>query len=424
MARSGIARIHVGGIAVAALLVLSGCAPGADPEPTAAPETTSPPEPYAGPAIFVGEELEGFLFTADEIGSLLPGSTDIGEPSSVLEQISDGGGPAIVPEVCGALFAEQSLWSVGSRNVSWTTTADSDYRFGRMLALQFADEAHAQARLDQLVDAAAQCASFDYNGPASFESVTPEASDNVRALAGTLTLPEIEGGWSTFSAYAAVGNVLVQVSQSLDGEARPDAEAVAEKLQERAEQARAALMEKLTENPPTEQPEPADNASAPWGDWMITTGGVGPIHLGDPVDEAISAARAAQVIPPPFPGDPSKLVNEAGTSSMLVQATEDGAAVASITVGDARSVAGTTQVGADLPAVDGFRVGAPVADAVAAFPQGTTVSVVSSEEHWYDMASRDGRLLRFHADRDVEEPGATIIGITVEDATKRPLVFG
>lgn len=193
MARSGIARIHVGGIAVAALLVLSGCAPGADPEPTAAPETTSPPEPYTGPAIFVGEELEGFLFTADEIGSLLPGSTDIGEPSSVLEQISDGGGPAIVPEVCGALFAEQSLWSVGSRNVSWTTTADSDYRFGQMLALQFADEAHAQARLDQLVDAAAQCASFDYNGPASFESVTPAASDNVRALAGTLTLPEIEG---------------------------------------------------------------------------------------------------------------------------------------------------------------------------------------------------------------------------------------
>lgn len=424
MSHSTSTRIRFGVVVATTLLVLTACAAGPGPGQTPTPSEPATPEPYAGPALFVGDELNGFLFTAEEIASLLPGATDIAEPSSVLEQISDGGGPAPAPEICGALFAEQSLWSVGSRNITWETTSVSDYRSGQMLALQFADEAHAQARMDQLADAAAQCASFDYNGTATFESVTPEESENVRALAGTLTLPEIEGGWSTFQAYAVVGNVLVQVWQAVEGDARPDADAVAKMLQVRAEEAHAALVEELTANPPTDETEPEIDASAPWGEWAISAGGVGPIRIGDPIDDAIAAGQAAQVVDPTSEGDPWKLINAEATGSILINASDDGTTAVSITVGTPRVSDESVQDGAALPAIGEVRVGAPVADAIAAFPGGTTVTVVSSSEDWYDVATRDGRLFRFHADRDIVESGAVIIGITVEDATTRALTFG
>lgn len=424
MTRSRSIRIQLGSIVAAAVLALTACAPGADPgpTPTADPETSSP-APYAGPALFIGDELDGFLFTADEIASLLPGSTDVGEPSAVLEQISDGGGPTPAPEVCLALFAEQSLWSVGSRNVVWTGAGDSDSRFGQMLALQFADEAHAQARMDQLAEAAAQCATFDYDGAATFESVTLEDSGNVRAMAGTLTLSESEGGWSTFLAYAAVGNVLVQVAQSVDGGTRPDAETVAKKLQDRAGEALAALTDDLTANPPTDDAEPVIDEAAPWSEWEIWAGGVGPIRLGDPIVDAVAAGQAAQVVEPAAAGDPWRLVNAEGSGSLRIAATGDDATAASITVGNDRIFDEHAQDGTALPLRDGVRVGAPVADAIAAFPGGTTVTVASSGDDWYDVATRDGRLFRFHTDRDVVDTGAMIIGITVEDATKRPLGF-
>ncbi|KJL32819.1 sensor domain-containing protein [Microbacterium oxydans] len=424
MPRSTSTRFRFGSgiVAVGALLALTACAPETDPEPTAdpAPETTAPVA-YSGPALFVGDELNWFLLSSDEIASALPGSTEIGEPTSVLEQISDGGGPQPGPEICSTLFLEQSLWSVGSRNVTWTTTSDADYRFGQMLALQFADEAQAQGRMDQLVETAAQCSTFDYNGTATFESVIPAESDGVRALAGTLTLPDVEGGWSTFSAYAAVGNVLVQVSQSVEGDARPDAEAVATLLQDRATEAKASLVDELTANPPTAEPVPEVHASAPWGEWEIADDGVGPINIGDPIDVAVTAGQAAQVVEPEYAGAPWKLVNSDGTASLLLTATDDDSAVVSVTVGNDRSMEEVSQDGAALPARGGVRVGAPVADAIAAFPGGTTVTVVSSGDDWYDVATREGRLFRFHADRDVVEPGALIVGITVQDVTKRTL---
>lgn len=422
---STLLRFGAGVVAISTLIALTACAPEADPEPTptAAPETPTP-EAYSGPALFVGDELDWFLLSADEIASSLPGSTEIGEPTSVLEQISDGGGPQPNPESCSALFLEQSLWSVGSRNVRWTTTSDADYRFGQMVVIQYADEARAKERMDQIVATTTECATFDYNGTATFESVAPEESDHVRALAGTLTLPEIEGGWSTFTAYASVGNVLVQVSQSVEGDVRPDAEAVATLLQDRAEEAHAALIDELTANPPTDETEPETDASAPWSEWKITVGGVGPIRIGDPIDAAVAAGQASQVIEPQYERGPWKLVNAEGTGSLLITTAEDGATVAAITVGNDRSIEEATQDGAALPARNDVRVGDPVADAIAAFPGGTTVTVVSSADDWYDVATRDGRLFRFHADRDVVDPDAVIVGITIEDFTKRALNFG
>lgn len=422
VAHSGSARITLGGMAVVALLTLTACATGADaePAPTTVPGSPSP-KPYAGPALFAGNELNEFLFSAAEISSLLPGSAGISEPSAVLEQTSDGDGPSAVPDICGVPFIEQSLGSIGSRNVRWAMADSTQADFGQMLALQFADEAHAQARMDQVIEAAAQCATFDLNGVATFESITPPTADDVRVVAGTLMLPEVEGGRSAFLAYAAIGNVLVQVSQPVDGDARPDPEAVTTKLQHHAAAAKMALIDELTANPPTDDDEPAIDESTPWSGWEISAGGVGPIRLGDPIADAVTAGQAAKVIEPARAGDPWKLLNADSTGSLRLTATDDGTAVSSITVGNDRIFDEDVQEGSVLPLRDGVRVGAPLADAVAAFPGGTTVTVASSGDDWYDVATRAGRLFRFHSDRDVVDPGAVIIGITVEDATNRPL---
>lgn len=418
-------RALPGALVLGALIALSACAPPDEPVESASPSATPQPTPYEGPAVFVGDELDLLLLSPDELTALLPGIADIGRSSSVLEQISDGGGPQPAPDICSALFAEQSLGSVGSRTVSWAVPDDTEDGIGRLTVLQFPDEAHATARMDQLVSAAEQCSTFDYNGAATFDAVVKEGSENARALAGTTTLPEIEGGRSDFKAFASVGNVLVQLWQPVTGGEVVDADAAATLLQDRAESARATLVEELTENPPKAPEESAIDASAPWSDWEIVATGVGPIGLGDEIDTAIAAVPGAEVVEPEYDGNPWKLVNADGTASLLVQPVEGGTAVASVTAGNDRSLDETSQDGAALPSVAGVRVGDLVADAIAALPGGTAVTVVSSGDDWYDVATRDGRLFRFSADRDVVDPESLIIGITVEDATqRRMLTFG
>ena len=425
MSRSrSLGKAAVGIVAVGSFLLLSACAPdpGSSPAPTGSETPGS--APYDGPAVFVGDELDLLLLTPEEITELLPGSAEVGASSSVLEQISDGGGPSPDPAVCAVLFAEQSLTSVGSRTVSWKVPADSERGVGSLSVLQFADEAQAAKRMDQLLTAAEQCGTFDYNGEASFDAVIPDASENARAFAGTLTFPEIEGGASTFSAVASVGNALVQIWQPV-GETAIDAEAVAELLLWRAEDARASLIDELTANPPVEEEEPASDASAPWSEWAVTAGGVGPIRLGDPIDDAVEAAAGAQALEPAFEQGPWRIVNQDGTASLLIRPEEGGTVVTSITVGNDRTLDEIPQSGAVLPARGDVRVGDTVAEAIAAFPGGTTVTVASSGDDWYDVATRDGRLFRFHADRDVVDAGSLIVGITVEDATaRREPVFG
>lgn len=129
------------------------------------------PEPYAGPMVFVGDELDQFLLGSEEIEALLPGVPDVTTSSSSLEQISDGGGAPFDPAICGALYVEQSLGSVGARTVSWTAADAPEHGYGRMNVLQFADEAQAQKRMDQLVAATEQCAEFDYEGMSTFTGV-------------------------------------------------------------------------------------------------------------------------------------------------------------------------------------------------------------------------------------------------------------
>lgn len=421
------ASVMLGAIGIGALVALTACAPtpetSSPPKPSPS-QTTAAPEPYAGPIVFVGDELDAFALTAGEIVGIVPEATEVGDASSVLEQISDGGGDPADPSICEALYAEQSLGTVGARTIEWKVPADPRYGFGRLQVLQFADEAQAQARMDQLLQAAQQCAEFTKGGSVTFDAVIPEASGDVRAFAGTLVDPGLD--WQTFGAFAATGNVITQLWQPFTGDRTFDAEAAALLMQTRAAEARAGLVDELTENPPVAETDPSGDPGAAWSDWQIGVGGVGPLRLGDSVDAALAAAgEDAKVVEPEYDGGPWTLVAPEDAGSILVQPVEAGDAVWSVTVGNDRSLDEAVNDGAALPHRGDIRLGAPVADAMAAYPGGTVVDVTSSGDDYYAVTTRDGQVFRFQADRDVVEEGATIVGITVEDATARTgLVFG
>lgn len=421
------ARSMVAAIGIGTVVILSACAPSpqasSSPSPSPA-QTTAAPEPYAGPVVFVGDELDAFALSPEEIVAIVPEAADVGDLSPMLEQVSDGGGQPADPPICDALYAEQSLGSVGARTVEWNVPTDPTYGFGRMTIMQFADEAQAAGCMDQLLQAAEQCAEFTKEGTASFDAVIPGGAENARAFAGSLV--DETPDWRSFSAFASTGNVIVQLWQPFTGDRTFDAEAAALLLRERAEEARSGLIEELTENPPVAETDPSGDPGTVWSDWQIGVGGVGPLRLGDSVHSAIAAAGDdVQIVEPEYDGGPWKLVAPGEAGTILVRPVEAGDAVWSITVGDDRSLGESVDDGAALPSRGGIRLGVPVADAMAAYPGGTVFEVVSSGEHYYAVTTRDGQVFAFHGDRDVREDGATIVGITVEDATARQVpVFG
>ncbi|WP_192576821.1 sensor domain-containing protein [Microbacterium algeriense] len=416
----------VGVAAVGALLAMAGCAPAPQSTPTAqpTPSESATPDPYAGPLDFVGDELDWFLPAAAEIADMLPSVGDVSAPSSSLIAISDGGGPVASPAACNALLAEAALGSVGARTITWTTAARPE-RDGWLHVLQFADEAAAQARMDQYAQAADQCVEFEYEDASSFVSSSAEGEGGVRAIAGSLTVPRgSDDGWNQYKGYASVGNVIVSFWQPFGGEPDFDTAQAAALLRDRASEARAMLIDELTANPPTPAPTPAAaDPSAPWGEWEISAAGVGPVPLGVDVAEAIAAVPGAHVEESDW-GGPTRLIAADGSASLLLWADDDDV-VSGISVGAANVSGDRTHDGAALPAAGGVRVGDPVSAAIAAFPEGTTSRVVSSGEFFYESASRDGITLRFRADREATDPAAVITGILVEDAKLRtPLNFG
>jgi hypothetical protein len=419
----------IGVVAGGVLAVLSGCAP--TPQSTPTPEPTvseSPaPDPYAGPIAFVGDELDWFLLSAEEISGLLPDVGDVSPAVSSLIQVSDGGGYEPDPAICNAVYAEASLGSIGARTVRWTTT-EPEGREGWLHVMQFADEAAATARMDQYAQAAEQCGEFTFGrAPSSYASSTAEGDGGVRAIAGSLILTYPGGdGHSLYKTYSSVGNVIVEMWQPFTGEPAFDTEAAASLMRDRASEARANLIDELTENPPVPVDVPAADPAAPWSEWEITTAGVDPVRLGVELDEAIAAVPGARVAEPEWPGAPTRLISADGSASLVLWTQDESTVVAGVSVGIANVAGDLTHDGASLPSADGVRVGDPLSAAVSAFPQGTALRIVSSGEYFYEWSSREGVVMRFRLDRDSTlDDAAVITGVTVEDATLRKgLIFG
>lgn len=149
---------------------------------------------------------------------------------------------------------------------------------------------------------------------------------------------------------------------------------------------------------------------------------MGPVLLGDALDSAKSVFPAGSVTEPSYQGGEWTATMPGVDGSILIEASGDGSKVVAVTVGTRGSLERPLQDGQALPAVGTIRVGSPVADAISAFPGGTIVTVSSSGDDWYDVATRSGRLLWFHTDRDAVDPEALIVGITTRDATMTPLL--
>lgn len=405
-----------------ALALIPGCAatPEATPTATASPAPETPtPEPYAGPLTFVGDELDAFALTPAEVADLLPSAPPATAVEDTLLQYSDGGGPDFTPAVCLLLTVETSMRSIGARTVPWIDSEDPGAS-GKQEILQFASEDVAAARMDDLLDTVEQCAQFDAQGAGTFDAVAAPETDGVRAFAGTLEMGSGQNGWRTHHAFASVGNVIVHLWQpALDG-SEFDAERAALLLRDRAGEAETALVEKLTATPPaTPTPETADPA-APWSEWEMTATGVGPLELGMSRDEALAAIPGATAQAAGGTDTLVRLTSNDDASTLLLQFTDDGATLAAITAGIANVQGDVEPDGAVLPSAGGVRVGAPVTEATAAFPEGTFIRIVSSGEYFYQSATRDGGVIRFRADRDAADPAAVITGVTVEDATLWP----
>lgn len=416
----GRGRAALGVVGVGALLALTACAPSPGPSPSSSPTPeASSPEPYSGPVAFVGDELSWLLPSAGDITALIPSASEVSAPSDALEQTSDGGGPEFAPAICGVLFMEQTLDSLGTRTSSWSMPSDTEYSFNSVIAMQFADEAHVAARMDQLERAAAECGEFDYDGLNTFESVVANEEDGVRALAGTMNDDPASDGWRVFHGFAAVGNTLVHLRTSLPDAAPIDAAAAAELLQATAIDAKSELIESLTETPPTGATEPVGDASTPWAEWSITGTGIGPIRLGETYDDVVATLPDAAVTPPAYEGGPWIFTSPDGASSFSATAADSGA-ISEITVGAVSDEEDAGADGATSPHALDVRNGDPVSSAVAAFPSGTRVHVVSSGQWAYFVADREGRLLIFHTTReDTDSTEARIIGITTADTTLR-----
>ncbi|WP_136051987.1 sensor domain-containing protein [Microbacterium sp. K36] len=406
------------------LAVLPGCAATPEATPTAtasrAPETPTPtPDPYAGPLLFVGYELDAFALTPEEVAQLFPSAPPAAVVDDTLLQYSDGGGPEFSPAVCLLLIVETSMRSIGARTVPWVDEDDTG-NSGKQEILQFASEEVAAARMDDLLSTVERCAQFDAQGAGTFAAVAAPETDGVRAFGGTLDMGSGDGAWRAHHAFAAVGNVIVHVWQpALDG-SEFDAERAALLVRDRAREAKSALVEKLTESPPApETPEAAD-PGAPWSEWEMTATGVGPLELGMPREDALAAIPGATAQATGGTHTLVRLVSADDTSTLLLHFTDDGTTLAAVTAGIANVQGDLEPDGAVLPATGGVRIGAPLSDAVAAFPEGTFLRVVSSAEFFYVWSTREGGTIRFRADRDYTDPAALITGVTVEDASLWP----
>lgn len=412
----------LGAVTVGALAVVAGCTTAPESEPTSKPSASAAPEtsePYAGPVAFIGDELEWFLLSPEEIAGVVPDATDISDPSAYLIQVADGGGgPEIIPDICGVLVSEPSLGSVGARSVTWQSPL-GDEQEGGLHVLQYSNEQFVQERMSEYLDMAEQCADFTFGEASTFDSTVVESGDGVTAVAGSLMIDFGSGAENRrYLGMAAVGNVMVSLWQPFIGDSTFDAQAAAELLRDRLSEAQAKLISGLTETPPVPPEVPAaDDASVPWSEWQISTAGVGPVRLGVELEEAIAAVPDAPVEQQQWWGAPTRLFSPDGAASILLWQESEGTAVQGISVGIANVGGEPSYDGSALPAARGVRVGDAVSSAISAFPEGTMMRVVSSGEFFYLWSTREGVLMSFRSDRDVTEEGALITGIRVEDAT-------
>lgn len=408
--------IRLSAIAVGTGLVLLGCTPAPpEPKPTGSPSPSATAEPvaYDGPMMFVGDEIDDFLLSPEEIADLLPDVSEVTEPFDGTEMYADGSGEQYEPAICQALLLEQQVRATGARSVEWKVGDSDELGPGTLRVIQLGSVGQAEERIEQLREAADGCASFQGDGASTFTDVATVERDGVRALAGVLRVNASSYDWNAFYAYAQVGNVLVQIVHEFAGATTFASDRIARALADRAEEASEALMAKLTADPPTiEEPESISPDMAV-ADWPIVFGAVGPMVLGEDAEQAAARVTGAEVTETLRNTVVVTLAESAGR--MRLDVGEDGE-VRTIEVGGHFSEA--KQQGSALPQAEGVRVGDSLSQAMVAFPEGSTLRLISAGTDVYVIADRAGRVIMFSSEMDETAAGdKPISSITVDDAS-------
>ena len=157
------------------------------------------------------------------------------------------------------------------------------------------------------------------------------------------------------------------------------------------------------------------------GEWEVSFAGVGPIKLGDSIDQVMAAVPS--VAPPEFHEEygfysPWPIIGTASDFDLLVELTPGGD-VQAITVG-ARWATGGPTSGAAMPHARGIRIGDTGRTALYAFPGGTGFYFMAAASTSYTVTDRAGHTIAFILNGSVDDiENAVIYGFTIDNAGAR-----
>ena len=415
-----------------------------DPDPTAAdpsetasadPVETETPDPEIAP-IFVGDDLEKVILDADQVAAIFPSITGVGEVSDYDPSVGETEGQIGDPATCmPLLWSSDWALTVGVRSAAWSG-ADAEARYGSEYAVQAPSIRQAEDSLEWFRAASESCTTFTPREDITdiVYEWTPgaeETRDNVDVIVGTFTGND-EWTVDSVNVQARAGNALVSLTAPVeDGEA-PDPQAIAASVADALESA----IGELTGDAASLPAAPAADGAAPLADWQAGSGGIGPIRIGDTLDDVQAAVNWFDE---PVEGD--NYFTNANQASWSQQV--DGGTLG-ITFTDDRVSAVTVQAdydysakvadpdGSALPSAGGVRIGDSALAASEAFPGGTVYYKLAPGVQQYGVADASGMLISFSApglaNQDDEFGTYTlengiITSIAVEDATTRVSMY-
>ena len=398
------------GVVALAGLAAAGCdssEPAADPDrsPTAAdPSETAPtdpveaetPDPEIAP-VFAGDDLEKVILDADQVAAIFPSVTGVGEVSDYDPSVGETEGQIGDPATCmPLLWSSDWALTVGVRSAAWSG-ADDVGNFGSEYAVQAPSIEQAEESIDWYRSASEGCTTFTPREDITdiVYEWTPgaeETRDNVDVIVGTLAGGD--GATASLQVQARAGNALVSISV------------------------------------------PAEDGADPLSEWEAGSGGIGPIRIGDTVDDV---QAAVDWFDEPVEGDNYFTnANQASWSqqvdggTLTITLTDDVVSGVEVQADYDYSAAIPDVDGSAFPSAGGVRIGDSALAASEAFPGGTVTYKLAPGVQQYGVADASGMLISFSApglaNQDDEfgtytlENGV-ITSIAVEDTTTRVTMY-
>jgi len=404
-----------------------------DPEPSAAEQSPAAEETVAPPPadpLFLGDDLEKVLLPDDVVHELFPGVLDIEATTNLSATVGESEGQIGYPTKCMPLNWDDWTLTVGWRGSRWLAGGEI---FGSQRAMQFPNAEKAQESLDWYRAALEGCDSFtpreDITDIVYSWSLDAHVERGpVEVFVGTMdSAGGYEGETSSVLVLAVVGNAVLRVGADPDRGADEIADGVADALE--------ASIDSLDPAFEWGTDDARPGAQAPISDWIADAGGIGPIRIGDSIEEV---RAAVDWMDEPIEGDTYFVTGGADEywrqdiDGGTINITMNDGAVRVVEVGADYDYEDPHPDGGGLPSIAGVRIGDPAQAAADAFPAGTVLYQIAPDIEQYSVADGAGRVITFAApgmvDRDDLSGGydlaaGVITSIQVEDATGRTSMY-